>query len=289
MNGLDSIKVGFIGAGKVGVSLGAYFRSKGLCIGGYVSRSPLSSQAAAEITSSQAFKNIAGLVEQCGIILITTPDDQIGNVWSEMACFNIKGKIICHTSGSVTSGIFTGISECEASGYSIHPMHAFANRDGKIDGLEKAYFTVEGDECRLNDVRRLFSRLGNRTIVIDRKNKVLYHIANVMVSNLVLSLVSMGCECFEECGADSEEALSALMPLVIGNIENISRQGFINSLTGPVERNDTGTILKHLAALPDRYERIYKDLTLRLVELSRKKHPERDYSELLKHLIIHVK
>lgn len=98
MNSLDNIKVGFIGAGKVGVSLGAYFRSKGICVDGYVSRSPLSSQAAAEITSSQAFKNIAELVEQCEIISITTPDDQIGNVWSEMARCNIKGKIICHIS-----------------------------------------------------------------------------------------------------------------------------------------------------------------------------------------------
>ena len=285
MDDLDNMKIGFIGAGKVGVSLGAYFRSKGLCIVGYVSHSPLSSQTAAEITSSQAFKKISELVIQCELIFITTPDDQIGNVWSELACCNIKWKIICHTSGSASSDIFKGISECGAFGYSIHPMHAFANRYGRAEGLEKAYFTIEGDKYRLNDVREFFSRIGNRTIVIDQESKVLYHISNVMVSNLILSLISMGCECFEECGTDSEEALGAFIPLVTGNIENINRQGLINSLTGPVERNDTGTILKHLAVLPVRYERIYKDLTLRLVELSGKKHPERDYSELLKLLI----
>lgn len=284
MNDFDNIKIGFIGAGKVGVSLGAYFQSKGLCIRGYVSRSLLSSQTAAEITSSQAFVNIAELIEQCGIILITTPDDQIGKVWSEMESCNIKGKIVCHMSGSVSSDIFKGISECGASGFSIHPMHAFVNRNGKIDGLEKAYFTIEGDECRLDDLRKFLSKLGNRIIEIDRRSKALYHISNVMVSNLVLSLISMGCECLEECGVDNEGALAALMPLVTGNIENINRKGLINSLTGPAERNDIGTILKHLAALPARYEHVYKDLMLKLVELSGKKHPGRDYSELLKHL-----
>lgn len=269
----------------MGVSLGAYFLSKGLCVGGYMSRSLQSARNAAEITYSQLYGNMDELVEQCGIILITAPDGQIGKIWKELACRSIKGKIICHTSGSFSSDIFTGIIEYEASGYSIHPMYAFPNRDGRIEGLEKAYFTIEGDQRRMGDIKELFLLLGNRTIIIEPEKKILYHLSNVMVSNLVLSLISIGCECFENCGTGGQEAMNALMPLIAGNIGNIQRQGVIDSITGPVERNDPGTVSKHLEVLPARYERIYKDLSLKLAGLSAQKHPERDYSELLKLLI----
>lgn len=76
----DNRKIGFIGAGKVGVTLGAYFRSKGLDIGGYTSRSRESAQAAAAITSTHAFACIQDLVQECSMIFVTTPDNQIKTV-----------------------------------------------------------------------------------------------------------------------------------------------------------------------------------------------------------------
>lgn len=281
MNALDKMQIGFIGAGKAGVSLGAYFRSKGLGVGGYISRSRASAQSAADITASKAYADMAGLAAQCGIIFITTPDDRIEEVWYELMRCDIRGGIICHTSGSVTSGVFAGIDECGAYGYSIHPMYAFAGRDGNIDGLDAACFTIEGDGRRLDDLKSIFSRMGNKTIIINREGKALYHLANVTASNLVLALISIGCEFLEEAGAGGDESLSALMPLIRGNIDNIAGKGLIDSLTGPAERNDTGTVQKHLSVLPAGYERIYKVLTGRLVELSAKKHPGRDYSKLL--------
>lgn len=284
MNALDDINISFIGAGKAGVTLGAYFRSKGLDIGGYVGRSSASAEYAADITMSKPFSGISELVKHSKIIFITTPDDRIGEVWGEISVCGIKDKIICHTSGSLTSGIFEGIGVCGAYGYSVHPMYAFAGKDGNFDGLEQACFTIEGDERRIEYVKNIFSLTGNKTIVIDQKNKTLYHIANVMASNLVLALVSIGCECMEECGVGSEESLDALLPLIKGNVDNIDRKGLIKSLTGPAERNDSGTVAKHLGIIPEEYKPVYKILTRRIVELSCKIHPERDYSEIWKML-----
>lgn len=278
----DKMNASFIGAGKAGVTLGAYFRSKGIVIGGYASENMRSSLAAAKITGSRVFNNVAELVENSGIIFITTPDDAIESVWDQVSSCNIKGKFICHTSGSLTSAVFTGIKECGAWGYSAHPMYAFADKDGNFDGLEKAYFTIEGDGKYLNEFRSVFSAIGSKTIVIDREKKTLYHISNVMVSNLVLALVSIGCECLEDCGISSEDSLNALLPLINCNVKNISEKGVINSLTGPAERNDTGTVQKHLGALPEKYKQMYNVLTRRILELSGMKHPDRDYSELLK-------
>lgn len=273
--------IGFIGAGKAGVSLGAYFCSKGLEISGYSSRSMKSAVSAAEITSSNVFTALPDLADSSDIIIVSTPDGAIGEVWKELQKCNIRNRIICHLSGSLSSDIFDGIEAKGSFGYSVHPMFAFSGRDGDFEGVEKACFTIEGSKDKLEEVREVFLQTGNRTLVIDKKQKHLYHVSNVMVSNLVTALLSLGTEAFERCGVSGEEALEALLPLIKGNIENIAKKGFTDSLTGPVERNDTDTIMKHLDVLKEEERLIYVLLTKRLAELSKVKHPGRDQSELL--------
>jgi len=130
-------------------------------------------------------------------------------------------------------------------------------------------------------VREIFMHTGNRIFVIDKSKKALYHASNVMVSNLVTALLSIGTESFEKCGVKKEEAIEALLPLIRGNIENIAKKGFPGSLTGPVERNDTDTIMKHLDVMEEDERLIYSLLTKKLAKLSKVKHPGRDQSKLL--------
>jgi predicted dinucleotide-binding enzyme len=47
------MKIGFIGAGKVGFSLGKYFCEHGLDVIGYFSRNPQSALQAAEFTGTR--------------------------------------------------------------------------------------------------------------------------------------------------------------------------------------------------------------------------------------------
>lgn len=273
-------KIGFIGAGKVGVGLGAYFVSKGLNVSGYLSRSLESSENAAEITNSYAFSDTLHLADGCDIIFITTPDDSIGGVWNELVKFNIRGKIICHTSGSLSSAVFENAAQYGAFVYSIHPMYAFANKNGAVMGLENACFSIEGDKACLQDLRKLISELGNKTLIIKTDKKVLYHISNVMASNLVLALLSIASDCIEESGVKGEDSIQALMPLINGNINNICEKGFVNSLTGPIERNDILTLNKHLEALPKKFGKIYAELSLQLTNIAKQKHSDRCYDDI---------
>ena len=57
------MKVGFVGAGKVGCSLGRYFAREHQIIG-YASKTP-SAERAAKLTSSKAFSNGAKLLNEC--------------------------------------------------------------------------------------------------------------------------------------------------------------------------------------------------------------------------------
>ena len=51
-------------------------------------------------------------------------------------------------------------------------------------------------------------------------------------------------------------------------------------LTGPVERNDVVTVQKHMAALPKAEKDIYKILSQKLVAIAKRKHPQRDYTNM---------
>lgn len=138
-----------------------------------------------------------------------------------MLQLDISNKLVCHTSGSISSEVFTGIKQSGAYGCSIHPMHAFATKDGSARDLENAYFAIEGDKKALDVANKLFNSLGNWVIRLKIGSKTLYHLASVTVSNLVLALISLGVKTLENSEITSHDALHALMPLIKTNIENI--------------------------------------------------------------------
>ena len=52
------------------------------------------------------------------------PDGVIEKVWSSIKHFSLSGKIICHTSGALSSEVFSDISKRGGFGFSIHPLFA---------------------------------------------------------------------------------------------------------------------------------------------------------------------
>ena len=75
------MQISFIGAGKVGVSLGKYFISKGRKVGGYYSLSPKSAAWAANFTNTKQYQSIEEIISSSDMIFFTVPDDKIGEVW----------------------------------------------------------------------------------------------------------------------------------------------------------------------------------------------------------------
>ena len=55
MNGGMHMKIGFIGAGKVGFTLGRYFSMDGIDVTGYYSRTSRSAMEAAEFTGTRFY------------------------------------------------------------------------------------------------------------------------------------------------------------------------------------------------------------------------------------------
>ncbi|MGL4848995.1 MAG: Rossmann-like and DUF2520 domain-containing protein [Clostridium sp.] len=267
------IRIGFIGCGKVGFSLGKYLKENGFNISGFFSRNVDSIKNAANFTETKAFFNLLDIVKESDILFITTTDSEIKNVWESLKELSIKNKIICHCSGALSSDVFKGRENFNVFGYSVHPLFPIKDKYESYKILNEAFFVIEGDKRKLKLVKSLFSST-NRVREIERGDKVKYHKGAVTVSNLVLALIYMGVQDLRECGFTEEEGIDALYPLIKNNIENVKSKGIFNSLTGPVERDDLETVKKHLDVSKGEEKEIYKLLSKKLLEIGKENNKE---------------
>lgn len=280
------MRIGFIGAGKVGFTLGKYFSVHGEGVAGYYSRSISSAAEAAQFTKTKAFPSMEELADVCDVLFLTVPDSGITAIYNQLSHDPslIKGKMICHCSGAMTAeDAFPGIREKGALGYSVHPLFAVSDKFHAYEELTDVFFALEGDEERLEEMRQMLAGMGLHVQIIDPAGKIRYHCAASIASNLVVALMQESVNLLVSCGFSGQNALKALAPLAEGNMHHIVTDGPVRSLTGPVERGDAGTVRKHINCLQTEEEReIYCLLSERLADIAQRKHPERSYDEVRK-------
>ncbi len=270
------LKIGFIGAGKVGFSLGKYFMEHGIYVSGYYSRNLNSSKEAAAFTKTKYYIELEDIIKESDTLFLTVPDGSIREVYSKIIQLDIEGKCLVHCSGALSSMVFSGISEKGARGCSVHPICAVSHKLTGYQDLSKAYFTIEGKD--VTDLSEILRSCGNVVEVISSEQKVKYHAASVYASNLVVGLYDVAAGLLQECGLSEDFAKNALQPLFLGNARNIASKGVVQALTGPVERADSETVEKHLSSLMGDEREIYRLLSRRLVSLAEAKNPARDYN-----------
>lgn len=244
--------ISFIGAGKVGTSLGIYFRENGLNVGGYFSRSLHSAEKAAEVTSSKTYQELQSLVNENSIIWVTTPDDSTEQVAKQISNLDIKdGKTFVHSSGLLTSEIFNCLKEKGHQICSVHPLLAFSEIPIAVKMLKKTSFFLEGAEDDLAQIKQILDKTGNPYFTIDKKNKPAYHAAACVLSNYMVTLVNASNQIFELAGISDEKLSGATSVLLESVVENIHKQKPKDALTGPIKRGDIQTVKKHIEILEE--------------------------------------
>lgn len=247
------MKIGFIGAGKVGTSFGSYLAAHGHELMGYYSRSPLSAQRAAEVTGSRLYTELDPLVAASEIIFITTPDDAIGAVACQIGTLEgpITDKLFAHMSGAHSSRLLLPIIEKHPQNYlySLHPLQAFASVERGVAGLPQTVFTLEGDSARQKRLNELVTGCGNLCLPLKGESKALYHAAACVASNYLVTLLHVSMELLEQAGIEARQGLEAMMPLILGSLENVRTLGAPGALTGPIARGDVETVKRHLSAM----------------------------------------
>lgn len=268
------MKIGFIGAGKVGRAFGTYLKKNEFDILGYFSKTLSSCVEAANYINVKAYENISDLVNDVDVIFITTNDDEISKVCEHLVTNKLlkKEQILIHMSGASSSEILIEAKRMGCFIYSLHPLQSFANIDKAVEDLENTVFSLEGDEEKIEILEKILNKTKNKFFKINSNQKSLYHSTACIVSNYLVTLMDFGLEIFKSIGINKKEGFEALYPLIEGTIKNIEVLGTEKALTGPIARGDINTIKSHLDSLKNNkeYLKLYSLLGLNTLDLASK-------------------
>ena len=242
------LKLGFIGAGTVGTALSIRLSDRGYPVVAVSSRSQTSAEKLAQAVSDcRAVDSSQAVADAAELVFITTPDDAIASVASEVQWHS--GQNVVHCSGADSTEILEPARKLGANVGAFHPLQTFASAIQAIDNIAGSTFALEAEEPLLNTLKDMADVLDGHWIELKASDKVIYHAAAVIACNYLVTLVKLATDLWQTFGVPPEEATRALLPLLRGTISNIDSIGIPQCLTGPIARGDTGTIKKHLDAL----------------------------------------
>jgi len=255
----------FIGAGPVGLTMGRLFSDAGHKIVYFLSRNEKNRQKAKEF--SRALKTgsrFSQVDEDFDILFISTPDDTIAEI-AERIAPQIKSSrnfYAGHFSGSIPSSV-------------LRPLKNKGCRiEETINTFAGTYICVEGDKEAVNLFSRLATEIGGNPFSISTDKKPLYHAAAVIACNYLVTLVNEAQRLLQEIGINKENAAKMLLPLIKATVKNIETVGIPEALTGPIARGDVATVLNHIENIKEKtpeFLALYAILGLKAIEVSRAK------------------
>ncbi len=244
------LKLGFIGAGTVGTALSIRLSQRGYQVTAVSSRSRSSAEKLAEsITGCRTVDTGQAVADAADLVFITTPDDAIGRVASEVRWHPRQS--VVHCSGADSNAPLEPARKSGAAVGAFHPLQTFASVKQAFDNIAGSTFALEAEEPLLTTLKEMAATLDGDWIELKATDKVIYHAAAVIACNYLVTLVKLATDLWKTFDVPPDQATRALLPLLRGTIHNIDTIGIPQCLTGPIARGDTGTIKKHINALQE--------------------------------------
>ncbi|MCG8427263.1 MAG: DUF2520 domain-containing protein [Chromatiales bacterium] len=266
-----------IGAGAAGTALALALSRQGYRATAIASRSQASAEHCATLVDCDiSTTDPLFAARSADIVIIATPDGQIKGVCDKIAetgGFSVQQTVI-HLSGAAGASVLGSAKNAGAATLSFHPIQTLSDPQKGAELLIGAYYCLEGDQRAIEQIEPLVSDLQGTALIIDEKNKALYHAALCVASNYLVVLEDIAVRFLEQAGIERESALKALLPLVQGGVDNLRHSGLPQALTGPISRGDSSTISVHLQAMekmPERSVLLYKLLGQEAIELAQQK------------------
>lgn len=289
MSGPGSANVVIIGAGRMGLALGAALRQQDAVDRlTYFGRGwePPPHPIFDPQTRSGVARSGDDDVEYAGVeyrplpsalpagtlvVILAVPDDALAEVaWGLAGAGPAPpGCVVLHLSGALSTDALAPLHPAGYSLGSLHPLMAVADPWLAAERLIGIAFGITGEPAAVAAARRLVQSLDGVPLVIPSTARPLYHAAAVMASNYLVGLTGLAVRLLGQAGIDSDDAQRALIPLLRGTIDNIAQLGVPAALTGPIARGDSDTIRLHLARLSPGDRVLYCGLGLELLRLAR--------------------
>lgn len=242
------VKIGFIGAGTVGTALAIRLSGQGYPVVAVSSRTGLSAERlSSRVKGCRVYSTNQGVADNAEFVFITTPDMVIPIVATQVKWH--PNQSVVHCSGADSTDVLEPARQVGATVGGFHPLQTFAGELQAVANIPGSTFGLEATQPLLSVLKEMTKALNGTWVVLKPSDKVAYHVAAVLASNYLVTLVKLATDLWQTFDVPREQATTALLPLLKGTLNNIGNIGIPNCLTGPIARGDIGTVQKHLQVL----------------------------------------
>jgi predicted short-subunit dehydrogenase-like oxidoreductase (DUF2520 family) len=247
-SGPPRLRVGIVGAGRVGAVLGAALRRAGHEIIAVSAVSDLSRLRAEALLPGVPILPAQDVVQEADLVLLAVPDDALEGLVAGLVDTGAihAGQFVAHPSGRFGIGVLDPIRAVGALPLAIHPVMTFTGTSVDLARLEDCPFGVTAPEAVRPVAEALVVEMGGDPVWVPEEARVLYHAGIAFGANYLMTVVLQSLDLLREAGMEEPQRLMA--PLLSASLDNALRHGD-SALTGPVARGDAATVAEHLRSI----------------------------------------
>ena len=242
------LRVGVLGAGRVGSTVGAALARAGHEIVGATGVSDASRRRAERLLPGVPLRPADEVVADAELVLVAVPDDVLRQLIAGLAAADAwrAGQLVAHTSGAQGIGVLDPAAARGVLALALHPVMTFAGRPEDLDRLAGAAWGVTAADELRPVAESLVLEMGGEPVWVPEPARALYHASLTIASNHLVTLVNDALGLLSNAGVADAERLTA--PLLSASLDNVLRLGDA-ALTGPVSRGDAATVTAHVTTL----------------------------------------
>lgn len=245
--------IGIIGAGAAGTTLARALAARGARIAAVAARSRASADALAALLPGARSISADEVPAAADLVLLAVSDAAITPLAETLPWR--AGQGVAHLSGVHGAGALAAVTTRGARPAALHPLMTFTRpapdvpAESLLRRLSGCVWALEADDPALaGALASLVAALDGSVVRLAPEHRIPYHIAGVLASNYVVTLLAAAARLWQPFAAP-EEALRALLPLLRGAADNLDSAGLPGALSGPIARGDVATVAAHLAWL----------------------------------------
>ena len=242
------LRVGVVGAGRVGAVLGAALAQAGHEVVAVSGVSAASRARAADLLPDVPVLPVDEVVRGADLVLLTVPDDALADLVAGLAATGAlpRGVLLAHTSGRHGLAVLEPATRGGALPLALHPVLPFSGTWVDLHRLSGTAFGVTAPDALRPAAEALVLEMGGEPVWLTEEQRPLWHAALAHGANHLTTLVASSADLLREAGVASPGQV--LSPLLGAALDGALRSGDA-ALTGPVARGDAGTVRAHLEVL----------------------------------------
>lgn len=242
------MRIGVIGAGRVGAVLGAALRRAGHQVIAVSAVSDVSRLRAEALLPGVPIVDVDQVSNGADLVLVAVPDDALPALLTGLVAAGAvaPGQFWVHPSGRHGIAVLDVVTHVGALPIAIHPVMTFTGTSVDLARLDGCPFGVTAPDALRSAAEALVIEMGGEPVWVPEEHRALYHAALAYGSNYLITLVAQAIDLLRAAGIDDPQRLIA--PLLSASLDNALRHGD-RALTGPVMRGDAGSVAAHIAVI----------------------------------------